>query len=149
MGQDSIEPFLQYPGHWAIVLALTSNPGAMDFQFNRTGDQLLFEKVVDKCQQWGTPENLMFVVGATRGELLGKIRAQAPEHFFLIPGLGAQGGSMDDIINYALTDDIGVLANVSRSIIYTSNGLDFAAGARSEAQRIQKEMSDALLSRGI
>lgn len=149
MGHDSVEPFLKYPGHWAIVLALTSNEGAMDFQFGLSSGHFLYEKVVEKCMEWGSPENLMFVVGATRGELLGKIRMQAPQHFFLIPGLGAQGGSLQDIIQYALTDDIGVLVNASRSIIYADNSENFASVARSEAEKIRNEMDFALREKGI
>lgn len=149
MGRDSVGPFLEFKNKWVILLALTSNEGALDFQFTESAGTTLFEKVILKSSEWGSPENLMYVIGATRGEMLKKVREVAPEHFFLIPGVGAQGGSLQDVVNYAMNDDIGVLVNSSRGIIYADNSTEFAVHARSEASKIQKEMEAALLSKGL
>jgi orotidine-5'-phosphate decarboxylase len=142
MGSDSVSPFLEYKDKWAIVLALTSNPGAMDIQFIHTNinGKRIFEKVLIRSKQWGTAENMMYVVGATRAELLAEVRAIVPDHFLLIPGVGAQGGSLSAVAQFGMNKDCGLLVNASRSIIYASKGQDFAEKARQEAQKMQKEM---------
>lgn len=142
MGQDSVEPFLEYPNKWVILLALTSNPGAEDFQLKPSGDGALFERVVEKATQWGTIENLMFVVGATRGIDIERVRKCVPNHFFLVPGVGAQGGSLSEIVKYGWIDDCGLLVNSSRGILYASKGRDFAEAAHEEAAQLQIEMSN-------
>ncbi len=144
MGEDSVKPFLSYPGKWIIVLALTSNKGAADFQFFRNGDQTLFEQVLSKSQQWGSHDNMMYVVGATQAELLGDIRKIVPDHFLLVPGVGAQGGSLQEVAKYGLTTECGLIVNSSRNIIYASTGADFAMKARSEAMKMQQEMAEIL-----
>jgi len=149
MGRDSVGPFLEFENKWVILLALTSNEGALDFQFTESDGTALFEKVISKSSEWGTPNNLMYVIGATRGEMLKRVRKAAPYHFFLIPGIGAQGGSLNDVIQYAMNEDVGVLVNSSRSIIYADSSVEFATHARSEALKIQKEMSEALLSKNL
>jgi len=137
MGRDSIEPFLQFPGKWAIVLALTSNPGASDFQLlNVDQDQPLYEHVLMQTVSWGTVDNLMFVVGATRSDHLTSIRRIAPEHFLLVPGIGAQGGSMEMVMEHGKSSKGGLLINNSRGILYAGNGIDFAEKAREAAQRM-------------
>jgi orotidine-5'-phosphate decarboxylase len=118
MGEDSVKPFLEFPEKWAIVLGLTSNPGAKDFEMLQTGDEKLFEKVLRKVQEWGTPDNLMFVIGATQPEEFVKIRQIVPNHFFLVPGVGFQGGSLEEISKKAMNKDCGLLVNVSRAIIF-------------------------------
>ncbi|WP_367331183.1 orotidine-5'-phosphate decarboxylase [Sphingobacterium multivorum] len=150
MGKDSVTPFLDFNDKWAIVLALTSNEGSLDFQNfeNKEGLQL-FEQVIDKVNTWGTPDNLMYVVGATRGEGFIKIREHAPDHFLLVPGVGAQGGSLDDVCKFGMNKDCGLLVNSTRGIIYASNGRDFAERAREEALILQKEMEVELLKAGI
>ncbi|MFU1856330.1 orotidine-5'-phosphate decarboxylase [Sphingobacterium sp. CZ-UAM] len=150
MGKDSVTPFLEFKDKWAIVLALTSNEGSLDFQNfeNRDGLQL-FEQVIDKVNTWGNTENLMYVVGATRGEGFIKIREHAPEHFLLVPGVGAQGGSLEDVCKYGMNKDCGLLVNSTRGIIYASKGPDFAERAREEALKLQKEMEAELLKAGI
>jgi orotidine-5'-phosphate decarboxylase len=144
MGEDSVKPFLSYPSKWIIVLALTSNKGAEDFQFFTSQDTRLFEQVLAKSKQWGSQENMMYVVGATKAEMLSGIRKIVPDHFLLVPGVGAQGGSLQEVAKYGLTKDCGLLVNSSRNIIYASNGDDFAEKARGEALKMQKEM-EALL----
>ncbi|MDD4646168.1 MAG: orotidine-5'-phosphate decarboxylase [Bacteroidales bacterium] len=137
MGRDSIEPFLQFPGKWAIVLALTSNPGASDFQLlNVDQDQPLYEHVLMQAVSWGTVDNLMFVVGATRSDHFTSIRRIAPEHFLLVPGIGAQGGSMEMVMEHGKSSRGGLLINNSRGILYAGNGIDFAEKAREAAQRM-------------
>lgn len=150
MGKDSVTPFLDFNDKWAIVLALTSNEGSLDFQNfeNKEGLQL-FEQVIDKVNTWGTPDNLMYVVGATRGEGFIKIREHAPDHFLLVPGVGAQGGSLEDVCKFGMNNDCGLLVNSTRGIIYASNGRDFAERAREEALILQKEMEVELLKAGI
>ncbi len=150
MGKDSVTPFLDFKGKWAIVLALTSNEGSLDFQNfeNKDGVQL-FEQVIDKVSTWGTPDNLMYVVGATRGEGFIKIREHAPDHFLLVPGVGAQGGSLGDVCKFGMNKDCGLLVNSTRGIIYASSGRDFAERAREEALVLQKEMEIELLKAGI
>ncbi|MCS4224223.1 orotidine-5'-phosphate decarboxylase [Sphingobacterium sp. BIGb0165] len=150
MGKDSVTPFLEFKDKWAIVLALTSNEGSLDFQNfeNKEGLQL-FEQVIDKVNTWGSTDNLMYVVGATRGEGFIKIREHAPEHFLLVPGVGAQGGSLKDVCKYGMNKDCGLLVNSTRGIIYASKGRDFAERAREEALKLQKEMEIELLKAGI
>lgn len=140
MGSDSVQPFLTYQGKWIILLALTSNKGASDFQYLKTGDSHLFEEVLRTSSQWGTPDNMMYVVGATQAQQLETIRKIVPEHFLLVPGVGAQGGSLQEVARYGMTKDIGLLVNASRSIIFASNGEDFAERAGVEALKMQKEM---------
>ncbi|WP_164108319.1 MULTISPECIES: orotidine-5'-phosphate decarboxylase [Sphingobacterium] len=150
MGKDSVTPFLDFEGKWAIVLALTSNEGSKDFQnFSNSSGKHLFEEVIDKVNCWGTDENLMYVVGATRGEAFLKIREHAPDHFLLVPGVGAQGGSLQDVCKYGMNKDCGLLVNSTRGIIYASNGKDFAERAREEAQKLQKEMALELIQAGL
>jgi len=144
MGKDSVAPFLNFKNKWVILLALTSNEGSKDFQFVREEDQFLFEKVINKSQEWASPENLMYVVGATRGESFLNIRKLAPDHFLLVPGVGAQGGSLAEVCKYGMNKDCGLIVNSSRAIIYASNGEDFAELARIEAQKIQQEMEREL-----
>lgn len=141
MGRDSVEPFLQTPGKWAIVLGLTSNAGAVDFQQLICEGRPLFEHVLETTSSWGKPDNLMFVVGATRAEELARIRTLLPEHFLLIPGVGAQGGNVREVCEAAATPEGGLLINVSRGIQYASLGEDFAEAARAAAAGFQKEMS--------
>lgn len=129
MGEDSIKPFLQYPGKWAIVLGLTSNEGAKDFELQETGEELLYEKVLKTVSKWGTTENLMFVVGANRANEFTNIRKLTPDHFYLVPGVGAQGGSLEEISEKAMNKDVGILINISRSIIYASDKKDFDSAA--------------------
>ncbi len=145
MGEDSVAPFFEYENKWVILLALTSNKGSLDFQFISDGDnEELYKKVLRRSQQWGTPENLMYVVGATRAEGIGEVRKLAPDHFFLVPGVGAQGGSLDDVANYGWNNDCGILVNSSRGIIYASEGEDFADRARESAHSLQQEMERIL-----
>jgi orotidine-5'-phosphate decarboxylase len=140
MGRDSVEPFLQFPGKWAIILALTSNPGASDFQMLAVDqDQPLYEKVIMQAITWGTPDTIMFVVGATRAEHLRDIRRIAPEHFLLVPGIGAQGGSMEMVMENGRSPKGGLLINNSRGILYAGNGPDFAEKARQAAERMVSE----------
>lgn len=142
MGADSVQPFLGEKGKWAILLALTSNPGADDFeQLPLANGKRLFEEVIDRAMEWGSAEELMFVVGATRPDMLKRIRERAPEYFFLIPGVGAQGGNLEEVAKAALTKDCGILVNASRSILYASSGADFAEKASEEAQAMQTEMA--------
>jgi orotidine-5'-phosphate decarboxylase len=140
MGSDSVKPFLDFEGKWVILLALTSNQGSLDFQFTESEGTKLYEKVLKKAQEWGTDEQLMFVVGATRAEEIAKVRALAPNNFFLVPGVGAQGGSLDEVVKYGANDECGLLVNSSRGIIYASWGEDFAIAANGEALKIQSEM---------
>ncbi len=144
MGEDSVSPFLTYENKWAIVLALTSNKGAFDFQFMEQDGEKLFEKVLKTSKTWGSDENMMYVVGATKAEMLGDIRKIIPTHFLLVPGVGAQGGSLQEVAKYGLTDDCGLLVNSSRQIIYASSEADFAEKAREEALKVQQEMADLL-----
>jgi orotidine-5'-phosphate decarboxylase len=146
MGADSVEPFLSFEGKWAIVLALTSNAGSADFQQQRLAPEgaLLWERVIGQARYWGTSENLMFVVGATHPEAFARVRALVPEHFLLVPGVGAQGGDLEAVCRYGLTRDCGLLVNASRSILYASLGEDFAEAARAEAQRLQQHMARLL-----
>ncbi|MBW4770177.1 orotidine-5'-phosphate decarboxylase [Prevotella jejuni] len=142
MGEDSVKPFLEYDGKWVILLALTSNKGSHDFQLteDKQGERL-FEKVLKKSQEWGTTENLMYVVGATQGKMFEDIRRIAPNHFLLVPGVGAQGGSLQEVCKYGMTKDCGLLVNSSRGIIYASTDNDFAEVAAVKAKELQKEMA--------
>lgn len=145
MGEDSITPFLGYKDKWVIVLALTSNKGSLDFQMiHDAAGKPLYEHVLRKVQQWGTPDNLMFVAGATRGEMLQDVRRIIPEHFMLVPGVGAQGGTLADVAHYGMNSQCGVIVNSSRGIIHASSEDDFAQAARSKAQALQSEMSTYL-----
>jgi len=146
MGKDSVAPFLDFKNKWVILLALTSNEGAKDFQLTKENDQFLFEKVIKTSQQWASKENMMYVVGATRGESFLNIRKLAPDHFLLVPGVGAQGGSLSEVCKYGMNKDCGLIVNSSRVIIYASNGEDFADAARVEAQKVQQEMERELAS---
>ena len=142
MGEDSVKPFLEYEGKWVILLALTSNKGSHDFQLteDKQGERL-FEKVLKKSQEWGTTDNLMYVVGATQGKMFEDIRRMAPEHFLLVPGVGAQGGSLQEVCKYGMTKDCGLLVNSSRGIIYASTDTDFAEVAVVKAKELQEEMA--------
>ena len=142
MGEDSVKPFLEYDGKWVILLALTSNKGSHDFQLteDKQGERL-FEKVLKKSQEWGTTENLMYVVGATQGKMFEDIRRIAPEHFLLVPGVGAQGGSLQEVCKYGMTKDCGLLVNSSRGIIYASTDTDFTEVAAVKAKELQEEMA--------
>ena len=150
MGEDSVTPFLDgYDGKWVILLALTSNKGSFDFQLTEDKDgERLFEKVIRKSQQWGTPQNMMYVVGATRGEMFRDIRAVAPEHFLLVPGVGAQGGSLTEVCKYGMTKDCGLLVNSSRGIIFADNSENFATVAAAKAQELQQQMAAELSNIG-
>ncbi len=135
-----MSPFLQFDGKWAIILGLTSNAGSADFQLQQSGDELLFQRVLRTAASWGTPENTMFVIGATRKEQLQEVRQLLPDHFFLVPGVGAQGGDVDTVCRNAFNKDAGLLINVSRGIIYSSNDASFAERAHAEAKKYQREM---------
>ena len=145
MGEDSVTPFLQYDGKWVILLALTSNKGSHDFQLttsNNEGEpERLFEKVIRVSQQWANEENMMYVVGATQGRMFEDIRRVAPHHFLLVPGVGAQGGSLQEVCKYGMTKDCGLLVNSSRGIIYASNDDHFAEVAGNKARELQQEMA--------
>lgn len=141
MGEDSVRPFLEYKNKWTILLGLTSNTGAKDFELQKTGEQYLYEKVLETAASWGTANNLMFVVGATQAEAFSGIRKLTPNHFYLVPGVGAQGGSLREISGKALIRDCGLLVNASRAIIYASNGEDFADEASLVAQQYSDEMA--------
>lgn len=145
MGEDSVTPFLQYEGKWVILLALTSNKGSLDFQLteDKNGERL-FEKVLKTSQKWADKNNMMYVVGATRGQLFEDIRKHAPEHFLLVPGVGAQGGSLEEVCKYGQTNDCGLIVNSSRGIIYASQEQDFAQVAGNKAKELQEQMSKLL-----
>ncbi len=141
MGEDSVSPFLSYPNKWVILLALTSNKGSADFQFARDENGVrLFEKVLKTSQNWGSDEQFMYVVGATQGSLFADIRKQVPDHFLLVPGVGAQGGSLAEVVKYGMNSTCGLLVNSSRQILYAGKGMDFAEKAREEALNVQQEM---------
>ncbi len=141
MGEDSVKPFLNYNNKWVILLALTSNKGSHDIQLteDKNGERL-FEKVVSKRQEWGDDENMMYVVGATKADMLTDIRQIVPDHFLLVPGVGAQGGSLEEVAKYGMNSTCGLLVNSSRQIIYASSENDFAKAARREAEKVQTEM---------
>lgn len=145
MGEDSVKPFLEYEGKWVILLALTSNKGSHDFQLFEDKDGVrLFERVLSKAQEWGTTENLMFVVGATQGSLFADIRKLAPDSFLLVPGVGVQGGSLQEVCKYGMNKDCGLLVNSSRGIIYASSEANFAEIAGEKAKELQQEMEKEL-----
>lgn len=143
MGKDSISPFLEYEGKWVVVLGLTSNPGAEDFQFLNigSGDTRLFEAVLHQGSGWGNPDQLMFVVGATHADLIRGIRQIVPDHFLLVPGIGAQGGSLREVVDAGITDQCGLIVNASRSIIYAGEDEGFDKAARKASQLLQQEMA--------
>jgi orotidine-5'-phosphate decarboxylase len=141
MGEDSVTPFLQYHGKWAIVLGLTSNSGSKDFEQQKIGNEYLYEKVLNTASKWGNTDNLMFVIGATKAADLQQIRTLIPDHFLLVPGVGSQGGSLADVVKYGMNKDTGLLVNVSRAILYASDKEDFAAAARAVALQYQQEMA--------
>lgn len=146
MGQDSVEPFLKYEGHWVIVLALTSNPGSADFQrLTDAAGVPLYEHVMRKAMTWGTPDNLMFVVGATQGRMFEDIRHIAPDHFLLVPGVGAQGGSLQEVCRYGMNADCGLLVNSSRGIIYADASERYAQAAGEAARQLQEQMAEELI----
>jgi len=147
MGEDSVTPFLSYPGKWAIILALTSNRGADDFQYHSDNGQRLFERVLTVSQRWGSVDNLMYVVGATRAEVLADIRKIVPDHFLLVPGIGAQGGSLEEVVRYGMNNLCGLLVNSSRAIIYADSSADFARVAGEKALALQQEMASFLEQR--
>lgn len=147
MGSDSVKPFLGFEGKWVILLALTSNPGSMDFQLTEDKDGgRLFEKVIRESSQWASTEQMMYVVGATRGEMFKDIRRCAPESFLLVPGVGAQGGSLEEVCRYGMIPDCGLLVNSSRAIIYASAKEDFAQAASTAAKEVAAQMSEFLTS---
>ena len=148
MGEDSVTPFLGYDNKWVILLALTSNKGSLDFQLTEDKNGVrLFEKVLKQSQQWGNDENMMYVVGATQGRMFEDIRKVAPTHFLLVPGVGAQGGSLQEVCQYGMTKDCGLLVNSSRGIIYASNGEDFAEVAAQKAKELQEQMAEEIKKR--
>ena len=141
MGEDSVKPFLEFDNKWVILLGLTSNKGSADFQRIATSDGMLYENVLRKSQSWGNPDNMMYVVGATHGEELSHVRSLVPDHFFLVPGVGAQGGDAATVIRHGANDMGGVLINASRSILYASDGEDFTLEAEKECLKLNKDMS--------
>lgn len=145
MGEDSVQPFLEFENKWVILLVHTSNTGSEDFQLLETRDgKYLYEEVIFASQRWTTPDKMMYVIGATHADKIAAIRALAPDHFFLVPGVGAQGGDLAAVSNVGMNAQCGLIVNSSRAIIYASNGIDFADAARKEAQKIQLEMKDHL-----
>lgn len=145
MGEDSVKPFLEFDGKWVILLVHTSNPGSTDFQLIETQDgKYLFQEVIFASQRWSTPDKMMYVVGATHADKIGAIRALAPDHFFLVPGVGAQGGDLEAVSKAGMNSQCGLLVNSSRAIIYASQGEDFAEAAKNAAKKMQQEMSNYL-----
>jgi orotidine-5'-phosphate decarboxylase len=149
MGNDSVIPYLAYEGKWIIILALTSSVGSKDFQYLQTGDGYLYETVIQKANTWAGADRIMYVVGATKSTEFTNIRKYAPDNFLLVPGVGAQGGSLEEVCKYGITKDCGLIVNASRSIIYASNGKDFAEAARAEAQTMQQQMQVELEKAGV
>ena len=151
MGEDSVSPFLSFDGKWVILLALTSNKGAFDFQFSEVKNSTLklFEEVIKKSSQWGSKENMIYVVGATKAEMLKDIRNIIPNHFLLVPGVGAQGGSLEEVAKYGFNDKCGLIVNSSRGIIFASKGKDFAEKARVNAMELKNQMDKILKENGI
>lgn len=145
MGADSVKPFLEYEGKWAILLALTSNNGSQDFQHARQdGGQPLYARIMQRAAEWGTPDQLMYVCGATQAEKFAELRALTPAHFFLVPGIGAQGGDLEGVCKHGMNDHCGLLVNSSRGILYASDGEDFTQAARDSARNLQQKMAVAL-----
>jgi orotidine-5'-phosphate decarboxylase len=149
MGNDTVTSYLAYPGKWVILLALTSSAGSKDFQYLSTEQGFLYEAVIQKANTWASDEQIMFVVGATKSTEFVNIRKIAPDNFLLVPGVGAQGGSLADVCRYGMNKDCGLIVNASRSIIYASNGEDFAEAARAEALKIQQQMQVELEKAGV
>jgi len=150
MGEDSVRPFLEYDGRWVVMLALTSNKGSHDFQMTAdTQGERLFERVLRVSQQWGTPDNMMYVVGATQGRMFEDVRKVAPQHFLLVPGVGAQGGSLEEVCRYGMNDDCGLLVNSSRGIIYACSDDHFAEVAGNKACELQQQMDAELHHKGL
>ena len=150
MGEDSVKPFLIYPEAWVILLALTSNKGSQDFQMTEdTNGERLFEKVLKRSQTWANDEQMMYVVGATQGKMFLDIRKHVPNHFLLVPGVGAQGGSLAEVVKYGMNDQCGLLVNSSRAIIYADKSENFAAVAREAAKAVQVEMAEYLFQKGL
>lgn len=149
MGNDSVTPFLAFEGKWVIVLALTSSVGSQDFQYLQTGSGYLYEQVIKKANTWARADRMMYVVGATKSLEFAAIRKIAPDHFLLVPGIGAQGGSLEDVCKYGMNPDCGLIVNSSRAIIYASGGEDFADAARAEALKVQQQMQAELEKAGI
>lgn len=149
MGEDSVTPFLQYEGKWVVLLALTSNKGAFDFQFFEQEGERLYERVLRKSQEWGNDRNMMYVVGATKADMLEGIRKIVPEHFLLVPGVGAQGGSLEEVAKYGMNSHCGLLVNSSRGIIFADKTENFARRAGEEARKLQADMERLLAGRGI
>lgn len=149
MGEDSVTPFLDYPGKWVVILALTSNKGADDFQYHNEDGIRLFERVLDVSKKWGSPDNTMYVVGATRADTLIEIRRIVPDHFLLVPGVGAQGGNLEQVAKYGLNKKCGLLVNSSRGIIYADNSVNFDKTAGRKAKEMQQEMAKYLAAKGI
>ena len=150
MGQDSVEPFLGYEGKWVILLALTSNKGSHDFQMTKDADgKYLFENVLTTSAKWAGPDEMMYVVGATQGAMFTDVRRLAPQSFLLVPGVGAQGGSLEEVCKYGMTDECGLLVNSSRGIIFASDGTDFAERAGAEARKLRDQMAAILAERSI
>ena len=146
MGSDSVLPFLKYPGRWVILLALTSNEGASDFQLSQVdGEEALFERVLRKSKDWGSSDQLMYVVGATKADMLERVRAIVPDAFLLVPGVGSQNGSLEDVARFGLNSQCGLLVNASRSIIYTDSTEAFANAAGAEAEKLRRQMADILI----
>ncbi|MBR2980499.1 MAG: orotidine-5'-phosphate decarboxylase, partial [Odoribacter sp.] len=150
MGEDSVTPFLNYKNKWVILLALTSNKGSHDFQLTADpSGERLFEKVLRVSQQWADSEQMMYVVGATQGAMFADIRKVAPDHFLLVPGVGAQGGSLEEVCKYGMNSQCGLLVNSSRGIIYADNTENFAVRAGQEAKALQEQMTDQLKAAGL
>jgi len=149
MGNDSVTPFLAFEGKWVILLALTSSVGSKDFQYLQTENGTLYESVIQKANTWAGADRIMYVVGATKSTEFTNIRKFAPDSFLLVPGVGAQGGNLQEVCKYGITKDCGLIVNASRSIIYASNGEDFADAARTEALKMQQEMQVELEKAGI
>ena len=149
MGEDSVTPFLSYDDKWAVLLALTSNKGADDFQYHNEDGIKLFERVLSVSKKWGTADNMMFVVGATRAEMISEIRKIVPDHFLLIPGVGAQGGNLAEVAKYGLNSACGLLVNSSRGIIFADNSEKFDKAAGEKARELQLEMEEYLLERNL
>ncbi len=150
MGADSVKPFLEYEDKFVIILALTSNASAADFQyFTNKENKALFSEVIETSAKWGSEQNIMYVVGATKASMLVNIREVAPENFLLVPGVGAQGGSLDEVAKYGMTKNCGLIVNASRSIIFSGNDKNFANAAASEAESMQKQMAKLLQAQGV
>ena len=150
MGNDSVSPFLEFSNKWVILLAATSNVGGLDFQYKKVeGGKRVFEEVLEKSLEWGNEENLMYVVGATRAEMLSDVRAIVPNAFLLVPGVGAQGGSLEEVVKYGMNDTCGLLVNSSRGIIYAGSGYDFASAAGKKSKELQSQMAVQLKEFGL